>query len=295
MIKKQKEENEMMNRKVIGVIGAGVMGTGVVQSFLQYQYDIVLVDLNDEILFQAKKNILKDLKYYNHLLKETTLPDDETLSKQIKLSTNYRDLTSAEFIIENVTESLDVKKEVYEKIDSIITSDHIVGVNTSAIPITKIASLTHCPQNVIGIHFMNPVPVKKTVEVIKGFHTTKETVEKTNSLLKSINKKSIVIEDSPGFITNRALMIFINETIFSLQEGVATVEQIDLLCKECFGHKMGPLQTADLIGLDTVLNSLLVLYGAFKDPKYRPCSLLNKMVDAGHIGVKSGKGFYQYE
>lgn len=284
-----------MRRKTIGIIGAGVMGTGVAQSFLSYDYNVILIDLNDEILFAAKKKILQGLKYYNHLLKESMLPDDEKLSKQITLSTNYKELVYADVIIENVTENFDVKKEVYKQIYDIVTRDHVIGVNTSAFPITKIASLTRYPQNVIGIHFMNPVPVKRTVEVVKGIHTSTTTIETTNKLLESINKKSVVIEDTPGFITNRTLMIFINEAVFALQEGIATVEQIDLLCKECFGHKMGPLQTADLIGIDTLLNSLVVLYESYKDPKYRPCALLDKMVYAGYLGVKSGRGFYNYE
>lgn len=189
---------------------------------------------------------------------------------------------------------MEYKKDVYEKIDAICPKESVFAANTSAIPITRIASITKRNPQVIGLHFMNPVPMKPIVEAIRGYHTSEETVKTAKKLLAQMNKKCILVNDSPGFVSNRVLMLTINEAIFVLQEKIASVSEVDRIFKSCFGHKMGPLETADLIGLDTILFSIEVLYESFNDSKYRPCPLLRKMVDAGLYGCKSGQGFYTY-
>jgi 3-hydroxybutyryl-CoA dehydrogenase len=197
-------------------------------------------------------------------------------------------------VIENVTEQWAIKRELYVRLDKLCPPSTPFAVNTSAISITRVASITSRPDRVIGMHFMNPAPLMPMVEIIRGYHTSAATVEQGQALVAAMGKVSIVVNDSPGFVTNRVMMLMINEAIFLLQEGVATVEDVDRLFKTCFGHKMGPFETADLIGLDTVLYSLDVLYDSFKESKYRPCPLLAKMVDAGLHGRKTGTGFYDY-
>ncbi len=281
--------------KIIGVIGAGVMGTGVAQSFAQSGYSTVLIDISEKKLSEAKDKIKKNLRFQRLFSQENAeYYDIDSTIDRIIFEKGYGSLVKVDALVENVTENWDIKKDVYQEIDKICSADCFFGVNTSAIPITRIASLTNRPHKVVGIHFMNPVPLIPMVEVIKGYHTDEVTMKQTQDLIQSLKKQCIVVNDSPGFVTNRAMMIFVNEAIFMLQEQVATSEEIDTLFKQCFGHKMGPLQTADLIGLDTILNSLTVLYDGFNDNKYRPCTLLKKMVDAGLHGVKSGRGFYDY-
>lgn len=280
-------------KRKIGVIGAGVMGTGVAFAFALYEYEVVLVDISKDILQDAQKKILFHNRYVN-ICKKGSKHNDKILD-YITFTTEISEVKDCLFIIENVSEDWETKKKVYVQLKSICSEDCYFGVNTSAIPITKVASLLKKPENVIGMHFMNPVPAKVVVEMIKGFHTSDKCIETAEELLESIGKKSICIEDAPGFVTNRAMMIFVNEAIFTFQDGIATAEQIDALFINCFGHKMGPLQTADLIGLDTILYSLNVLYDQFQDPKYRACPLLVKMVDAGLLGMKKGRGFYGYE
>lgn len=213
---------------------------------------------------------------------------------RITFSTNYQSLEAAQFTIENVPEKWDIKNRIYEKIDKICPKETIFAANTSAIPITRIASVTKRATKVVGIHFMNPVPMKSTVEMIRGYHTSDETIKTAKELLAQMGKECIIVNDSPGFVSNRVLMLTINEAIFLLQDQVASASDVDRIFKTCFGHKMGPLETADLIGLDTILFSIEVLYESFNDSKYRPCSLLKKMVDAGLHGRKSGQGFYTY-
>jgi 3-hydroxybutyryl-CoA dehydrogenase len=203
-------------------------------------------------------------------------------------------LEEADFLIENVVERWDVKRDLYQRIDSVCPGRTIFAANTSAIPITRIASATRRPAKVLGIHFMNPVPLKRSVEVIRGYHTSEETIDAARGLLARMDKECILVNDSPGFVSNRVLMLTINEAIFLVSERVATPADVDRIFKECFGHKMGPLETADLIGLDTILLSLESLYESFSDSKYRPCPLLKQMVDAGLHGRKSGAGFYPY-
>jgi 3-hydroxybutyryl-CoA dehydrogenase len=204
-------------------------------------------------------------------------------------------LDSADFVVENVTEKWDIKKEVYAQLDAICPERTVFAANTSAIPITRIASATKRAKNVIGMHFMNPVPMKSMVEVIRGYHTSDATIEIAKSFLAQMGKECIIVNDSPGFVSNRVLMLTINEAIFLLQERVASASDVDKIFKTCFGHKMGPLETADLIGLDTILLSIEVLYESFQDSKYRPCPLLKQMVEAGLYGQKSKQGFYVYQ
>jgi 3-hydroxybutyryl-CoA dehydrogenase len=282
----------LMSIATVGVIGAGVMGTGVAQNLAQTGHRVILLDLSEPILERAKQAIKNALRFQGFLKKSTGDPE-ETLQK-ISFTTDYQSLESVDFVVENVVEKWDIKKQVYTLLDSNCPAHCIFAADTSAIPITRIASLTQRADRVIGMHFMNPVPMKKTVEVITGYHTSEATVATAKALLEAMDKDWIIVKDSPGFVSNRVLMLTINEAIFLVQEQVASAQAVDQLFKNCFGHKMGPLETADLIGLDTILYSIEVLYESFNDSKYRPCPLLKKMVDAGLYGRKSGQGFYNY-
>jgi 3-hydroxybutyryl-CoA dehydrogenase len=218
----------------------------------------------------------------------------ETILGRVTCSTDYGALSEVDFVVENVTESWSVKKDVFGRLDAACPERCILASDTSAISITRIASATNRPDRVIGLHFMNPVPMKSAVEMIRAVHTSDETIERTKTLLSQMGKEWIQVNDSPGFVSNRVLMLTINEAVYLLAEQVASAEDIDRVFKDCFGHSMGPLETADLIGLDTILYSVEVLYESYSDSKYRPCPLLRKMVDAGYHGRKSGKGFYTY-
>jgi 3-hydroxybutyryl-CoA dehydrogenase len=282
-----------MDVRVVGVVGAGIMGVGVSQSLAQTSHRVILVDVSEEILDHAAEEIQKNVRLQS-LFKKTTSESPGDVLSRITFSTDCGLLQEADFVIENVTESWEVKRNLYTLIDGICPDYCIFAANTSAIPITRLASVTKHPKNVIGMHFMNPVPMKTTVEVIRGYHTSDETLEIAKSLLIRMGKEWIIVSDSPGFVSNRVMMLTINEAISLVQDQVASVEDVDRLFKTCFGHKMGPLETADLIGLDTVLLSIQVLQESFNDCKYRPCPLLTKMVDAGLYGRKSGQGFYTY-
>jgi len=284
-----------MNIQVVGVVGAGVMGIGVSQNLAQTGYQVILVDISEEILEIAQQEIKKNIRFQTLFNKEKKVGSPDEILKKITFSTNYKLLDSADFVVENVTEKWDIKKEVYAQLDAICPERTVFAANTSAIPITRIASATKRAKNVIGMHFMNPVPMKSMVEVIRGYHTSDETIEIAKSFLAQMGKECIIVNDSPGFVSNRVLMLTINEAIFLLQERVASASDVDKIFKTCFGHKMGPLETADLIGLDTILLSIEVLYESFKDSKYRPCPLLKQMVEAGLYGQKSKQGFYVYQ
>ena len=284
-----------MNIQVVGVVGAGVMGIGVAQNLAQTGYQVILVDISEAILENAEQEIKKNIRFQTLFNKEKKIGSPDDILKKITFSTNYKLLDSADFVVENVTEKWDIKKEVYAQLDAICPERTVFAANTSAIPITRIASATKRPNNVIGMHFMNPVPMKSMVEVIRGYHTSEATIEIAKSFLAQMGKECIIVNDSPGFVSNRVLMLTINEAIFLLQERVASASDVDKIFKTCFGHKMGPLETADLIGLDTILLSIEVLYESFKDSKYRPCPLLKQMVEAGLYGQKSKQGFYVYQ
>lgn len=278
---------------VIGVVGAGVMGRGLAQDLAQHGHKVLLVDISLDILDDAMRSIRQTLRANRLMGKSVGRGVDETLSA-IATSTDLAVLQEADFVIENATENFDIKSAIYKQIDQICDPQAVFAANTSAISITRIGSLTKRPGRILGMHFMNPVPMKKTVEVIRGYHTTDETVGIANKLLSQFGKESVVVSDSPGFVSNRVLMLTVNEAAFLVHDRVAPAADIDKIFVECFGHTMGPLATADLIGLDTILYSIEVLYESFNDSKYRPCPLLKRMVDAGLHGRKSGKGFFEY-
>ncbi|HEX2927570.1 MAG TPA: 3-hydroxyacyl-CoA dehydrogenase family protein [Ruminiclostridium sp.] len=278
----------------VGVIGAGVMGTGVAQNLAQSGYQVVLIDICKEALESAGEKIRNDMRLQAMFSKNREQPDIDGALSHIVFSTDYELLKDVDFVIENVTEKWDVKKEVYKKIDSICPEQTIFLVNTSCISITKVGALTNRKEKVIGTHFMNPVPMKNTIETIRGYHTSEETIEATRELLRGMGKECVIVNDYPGFVSNRISHLFMNEAAFVVQDQVASPEEVDDIFKLCFGHKMGPLETADLIGLDTVADSLDILYQSYQDPKFRCCPLLRKMVDAGLLGRKAGQGFYTY-
>ncbi|MDQ3957815.1 MAG: 3-hydroxyacyl-CoA dehydrogenase NAD-binding domain-containing protein [Actinomycetota bacterium] len=283
-----------MTQRVIGVVGAGVMGTGVAQSLAEAGHRVVLVDVSEEALGRVEPELRKGLSMSALLgKKEGRRPVDEVLAA-IETTTDYERLGRVDFVIENTTESVDVKSEIYPRLDALCPPHAVFAVNTSAIPIGRLAALTERPEKVIGMHLMNPVPLKPTVEVIRGARTSDETVRIALDLLGTMGKEGIVVNDSPGFVSNRVLMLTVNEAIAVLDDGVASAVDIDRIFKTCFGHKMGPLETADLIGLDTILNSLVVLRDSFGDAKFEPHPLLSKKVDSGELGRKSGRGFHDY-
>jgi 3-hydroxybutyryl-CoA dehydrogenase len=278
----------------IGVVGAGVMGAGVGQSLAQTGHEAILVDISDDVLERARREIRQNLRFQGMLQKGAKKEDPAAVLARLSFTTDLAALADVDLVVENVPEKWEIKKEVYPRLDAVCPGRTIFCVDTSCFSITRVAALTRRPDRVIGVHFMNPVPLKPMVEVIRGYHTSEETIESTRAFLRQMGKDAIVVNDSPGFVSNRVLMLTVNEAVFVVQDGVAPAEQVDLLFKTCFGHKMGPLETADLIGLDTILYSLEVLYESYNDPKYRPSPLLRKMVDAGLLGRKSGKGFYDY-
>lgn len=288
------ETPDLPRLETIGVIGAGVMGVGLAHALAQSGLRTLLIDVSDSILESARGQIRNNIRFQRLFHKNPGSRPDEILER-IKVSVDYDILRDADFVIENVTEKLAVKADVYRRLDQICPSQCIFAANTSAIPITRIGAMTRRPARVLGMHFMNPVPLKPAVEVIRGYHTSDDTIVTATRLLSLMGKKPIIVGDSPGFVSNRVLMLTINEAIFLVQEKVASPEVVDDIFKNCFEHKMGPLETADLIGLDTILFSIDVLYDEFKDSKFRPCALLRQMVDAGLHGRKSGRGFYNYE
>lgn len=279
----------------VGVVGAGVMGIGVAQNLSETGHQVILIDIDEEQLKKAKESIRSNVRMNAFFKKKTVSEKPDAVLGRILFTTDYEQLRSSEFLIENVVEKPAIKEEVYRRIDTICQENCIFAANTSAISITRIASWTRRPDRVLGMHFMNPVPLKSMVEVIRGFHTSESTLNRARTLLAELGKEGIVVNDMPGFVSNRVLMLTINEAIYLVQDQVASAEDIDRLFKGCFGHKMGPLETGDLIGLDTILYSLEVLYESYNDDKFRPCPLLKKMVYAGLHGRKNGRGFYSYE
>ena len=283
-----------MEIRKVGVIGAGVMGVGVGQSLAQNGMEAVLVDVSEEVLDRAKAEIRKNLRFQGMFQKDAKKEDPAAVLGRIHFTTLLEDLGDVDFVVENVPEKWEIKREIYPRIDAICPERAVFAVNTSCYSITRVGALTKRPDRVIGMHFMNPVPMKPMVEAIRGHHTSEATIETARQFLRQMGKDCILVNDMPGFVSNRVLMLTINEAVYVLQDGVATSEQVDQLFKTCFGHKMGPLETADLIGLDTILYSIEALYESYNDSKYRPCPLLKKMVDAGLHGRKNGKGFYDY-
>ncbi len=280
--------------KTIAVIGSGTMGNGIAHVFAQYGLHVNLIDISEEALQKAMHTITKNVE--RQLSKGSI---DEKIKKSILENINpltnlQAGVSQADLVVEAASEKVDVKLNLFRDIDKYAPSHAILATNTSSISITKIASATQRPAQVIGMHFMNPVPIMKLVEIINGFNTSREVTEKITALSKQIQKIPVEVNDYPGFVSNRILMPMINESIYTLYEGVAGVEEIDTVMKLGMAHPMGPLQLADFIGLDVCLYILNVLYQGFGNPKYAPCPLLINMVQAGHYGVKSGQGFYSW-
>ena len=278
---------------VFGVIGAGTMGNGIAQVAARAGFDVVMRDVGQEFLARGMTSIDKSLQ--RDVDKERLSKDEKrAIMARIKTTTDIGALREAVIVVEAVNEDLEVKTEVFRSLDEVTKTDSILASNTSSISITKLGAITKRPEKVIGMHFMNPVPVMKLVEVIRGAATSDETYEKTRALAEKLGKTPLECQDSPGFISNRVLMPMINEAIFALYEGVATRESIDGIMKIGMNHPMGPLTLADFIGLDVCLAIMNVLHDGFGDSKYRPCPLLKRYVDAGWLGKKSGRGFYKY-
>ena len=276
----------------IGVVGGGVMGRGVSQALAMHGMDVFLVDVGEDVLAAAREDIRQAMRMHGFFGREAV--DVDLCLPRIRFSTDLAVLEDADFVVENITEQAALKEPLYRRLDEICRRDVCIAANTSVISITRMGSWTTRPDRILGMHFMNPVPLKPVVEVIRGHHTSEDTLEQGKAFLKQMRKRAVVVADMPGFVTNRVLMLTVNEAIWTVQDNVARPEDVDRIFKSCFGHPMGPLETGDLIGLDTILLSLEGLYESYKDPKFRPCPLLCKMVDAGLLGRKSGKGFYEY-
>jgi 3-hydroxybutyryl-CoA dehydrogenase len=279
----------------IAVIGSGTMGNGIAHVFAQFGFQVSLIDISEEALKKALATIDKNL---SRQAEKGTISADvkQKALANITTFTSVKDgVSNADLIVEAATENVELKLKIFKEIDEAAKASAILATNTSSISITKIASVTKRPEQVIGMHFMNPVPVMKLVEVIRGYATSDATTQAVMDLSKKLEKIPVEVNDYPGFVANRILMPMINEAIYSLYEGVAGVEEIDTVMKLGMAHPMGPLQLADFIGLDVCLSILRVLHDGFGNPKYAPCPLLVNMVQAGHKGVKSGNGFYQYK
>ncbi|MCP4156715.1 MAG: 3-hydroxyacyl-CoA dehydrogenase family protein [bacterium] len=283
-----------MEIKTVAVIGAGIMGSDIALDLASYGYPVLLKDLDKDILEKAEAKMRKDFKMFKMMKKDLKSVSIDDILEKVTFTTTYDGFDKVELVIENIVEEWEAKKALFLQLDKICTAGTLYAVNTSCISITKVAALMEAPDKIVGAHFMNPVPLKKIVEVIRGFHTSDESVENLSDFLKTIKKKAIVVNDFPGFVTNRVSHLFMNEAAFLIQDGVAGPKEVDTIFTQGFGHKMGPLATADLIGLDTVVKSLDVLYESYQDSKFRVCPLLRKMVDAGLLGKKSGKGFFEY-
>lgn len=280
--------------KNIAVIGSGTMGNGIAHTFAQFGYNVQLIDISQEALDKGLATITRNLDRMVAKDKISEVDKEKTLGNITTYTTIKEGVKYASLVVEAATENSDLKLKIFKELDEVCPDDTILASNTSSISITKIAAATKRPDKVIGMHFMNPVPIMKLVEIIRGYNTSDEVMAFTVDLSKKINKIPVEVNDYPGFVANRILMPMINESIETLYNGVAGVEEIDTVMKLGMAHPMGPLQLADFIGLDVCLSILNVLYDGFKNPKYAPCPLLVNMVMAGKLGVKSGEGFYDY-
>ena len=281
-----------MEIKKIGVVGCGTMGTGIAQVAASSGFEVIINDIGQEYLDRSLKVMDKSLAKLAEKGKITE--DKEKILTRIQTTTNIRDFKDAHFVVEAIFEDFEVKKKVLTELDKLLAPEVILTSNTSSISITRLAALTGRPSKFMGMHFMNPVPLMTLVELIRGIATSQETFSEVKSLAEKLGKVPVEANDFPGFIANRILIPMINEAAYALMEGVGTAEAIDTVMKLGMNHPMGPLALADLIGLDVCLHIMEVLYEGFNDSKYRPCPLLRKMVDAGYLGRKSGRGFYDY-
>ncbi|GAA0487607.1 3-hydroxybutyryl-CoA dehydrogenase [Salinibacillus aidingensis] len=283
-----------MQPNKIMVIGAGQMGAGIAQVFAQSNFQVKLNDISEDALNKGIETIDKNLS--RSVKKERITEQDKTsVLNQLTTTTSLKDAGDCDLVVEAVVENMDVKTKVFRELDEVTPEHTILASNTSSLPITEIAAATNRPEQVIGMHFMNPVPVMPLVEVIRGLATSDETYQTIDQTTKALSKTPVEVNDYPGFVSNRVLMPMINEAIFTVYEGVATPESVDEVMKLGMNHPMGPLTLADFIGLDTCLYIMEVLYEGFGDSKYRPCPLLRKYVKAGWLGRKTGRGFYVYD
>jgi 3-hydroxybutyryl-CoA dehydrogenase len=279
--------------KTFGVIGAGTMGNGIAQVAARAGFDVVMRDVSEDFIERGLAAIDKSLQRDVDKARLSG-EDKQQIVARIRTTTAIDDLAGCDFVVEAINENLEAKTELFRQLDRLVRPDVILATNTSSISITRLAAATSRPDRFIGMHFMNPVPVMKLVEVIRGIATSDETYATTRELALGLGKTPVEVNDAPGFVSNRVLMPMINEAIFALYEGVGTPQAIDEIMKLGMNHPMGPLQLADFIGLDVCLAIMNVLYDGFNDSKYRPCPLLKKYVDAGWLGRKTGRGFYEY-